>query len=368
MNITCNSNDLIKALATVTKALPSKAASPVLDGILIEAGNDAVTMTCTDERMTIVTKVDANIKEPGSGVIPGRLFFEVVKRLSGSDIDLKMNERNAFTVRGSNSRTNIAGQSADLFPALPVVNTEHKVSIPQAALKDMIEKTSFAVAIEDMREVLTGALLEINQGDISMVGLDGFRMAVRRMQCATSIENCSAVIPGKTLSNVAKLLSDSENDFAYISIGGGKLHIQFGDADVYTTLIAGDFIDYKKIIPKEFSTQVVIGVEQFRKAIDRASLIAKEGANNLLIFRIANGEMSIESKSSIGDVFEKMEVIQTGNDINIAFNVKYLLDAVKSINTEEINLSMNTSATPCIITPVGEGNYIHLVLPVRTNT
>ena len=367
MKFTCDSNELIQILNTVTKALPSKTTNPVLDGIKIVADENSVTMTCTDEKITIVSNTNAVVKESGSGIIPGKLFAEVVRKLNDGDISVAMNERNMFAIRGSNSRTNIAGQSADLFPELPTINEQHSISISQAALKDMIEKTSFAIAVEDMREVLTGALLEINQGEINMVGLDGYRMALRRMQCSsTALENCSAVIPGRVLNSVAKLLSDNEGDYVYASIGGGKLHIQFGDTDVYATLINGDYIAYKQLIPQQFTTQIEVDVKRFAKAIDRASLIARQGQNNLLIFRIMGGELSIESRSEIGDVLEKLEIVQTGSDLNIAFNVKYLLDAVKNINSEYMNINMNTAATPCIITPADDGNYIHLVLPVRT--
>lgn len=368
MNIKVDSYDLIKGLAIVTKAIPAKSMNKILDGVLIQASDNGVTMTCTDERMTIVTKINATVKEQGVGVIPGKLFQEVVRNLSGSDITIKMNDKYAFTVRGFNSQTRLAGQDADLFPSLPEVKADHKISISQLALKDMISKTEFAVAAEDMREALTGNLFEVSSNEINMVGLDGFRMAIRRIQASsTALDNCSAIVPGKVFSNVAKLLTDSENDYVYISIGGGKLHIQFGDTDVYTILINGDYIQYKQLTPTQFATQIEVNVEQFRKAIDRASLIARQGQNNLLIFRIANGAMSVESKSEIGDVLEKLEVVQTGDDINIAFNVKYLIDVVRNIDAEAMTISLNSAATPVIITPVGDGNYVHLVLPVRTN-
>lgn len=368
MNIICNSYDLINSLNIVTKSLPSKSTNQILNGIKITTNDDSITMTCTDERMTIVTKVDAKVKEHGAGVIPGKLFNEVVRNLSGSDITIKMNERHIFTVNGYNSRTNISGQDVDLFPALPNIEAEHKLSIPQSTLKSMIQKTEFAVAIEDMREVLTGAFLEASDGEINMVGLDGFRMAVKRMQCAsTDLDKCSAIVPGKVLSNVAKLLSDNPDEYVNLSIGGGKLHIQFDNTDVYTILIGGDYIQYKSLIPKSFTTQIEVNVDCFKKAIDRASLIAREGNNNLLIFKIADGELSIESKSEIGDVLEKLEVIQIGNDMNIAFNVKYLLDAVKNIDAENMRICMNNQSSPCIITPTDGGDYLHLVLPVRTS-
>ena len=365
MNITSSANDLLDALKIVTRALPSKTSNQILEGIKIVADNDSVTMTCCDEHMTIVTKANAIVKEPGSGVIPGKLFADVVRRLDG-DVALAMNERNVFTVKNRNSKTNLSGQSADLFPALPTVDEQYKISLPQSDFKAMIQKVGFAVAAEDMREVLTGALFEINKGDISMVGLDGYRMACCRMRCANVIDDCSAIIPGSVLNNIAKVLSDNENDFAYISFGGGKLHIQFNDTDVYVVLINGDFVAYKNIIPTSFQTQVEVYTEQFAKAIDRASLIAKDQNNNLLILKILSGKMAVESRSQIGDTHETLEVVQTGDDLTIAFNVKYLVDVVKNISTEMMTISLNSAANPVIMTPAGDGDYIHLVLPVRT--
>lgn len=366
MRFRCTASALIDGLQIATKALPGRTPNQILEGVLIETELNEVVLTCSDERITIVTRIEADIEEPGRGVVPGKLFNEVVRRLSDGDIDIEMNERFIFTVRGSGSRTNISGQDADLYPALPRIDNEHEVSLPQDMLKDMIQKTEFAIAVEDMREVLTGGLLEIKDGDVTMVALDGFRLALRRARCADVLESFNAIIPGRAVGDIGKLLSDDPEAFANLSYGGNKLHIRLEKTDIFVILVEGEYVQYRQIIPQQFKTRVIVDLEAFRKGVDRASLIAREGNNNLLILKIASGEMAIESHSQIGDVFEKLDIQQEGADLNIAFNVKYLTDVVRYIDAEQIQINLNNAISPCIITPVGDSDYLHLVLPVRT--
>lgn len=366
MKFRCESQTLITAVKTVIAALPSKSANPVLDGVLIETGGNMVRMTCCDERLTIVTTMSAEVVESGRGVVPGKLFSEVANRLSGEDIEVSMNERFMFTVRGSGSRTNIAGQDASLYPELPVVESEYTITMPQDMLKRMIGSTSFAVALEDMREVLTGAYLEFSGGNATMVGLDGFRMAICGVQTSGIVDGCNAIIPVKAVSDIGKMLSDNPDDFVDLSIGGGKLHMSIGNTDVYAVLIQGQYIGYKNILPKEYSAVVTTGVKHFRDAVERAALIAKQGASNLLVLRITGNEMAVESKSEIGDVYETIDVLHDGTDINIAFNVKYIIDVLRNVNDDEIKINFTGATSPCTIEPVNENGVTYLVLPVRT--
>ena len=366
MRFKCNAHALIDGLQIVVRALPGRTTNAILEGVLIESEADGIVLTCSDERITIITHIEAEVQEPGRGVVPGKLFNEVVRRLSDGDIDISMNERNMFTVRGSGSRTNIAGQDADLYPGLPVLDDEREISLPQDLLKDMIQKTEFAIAVEDMREVLTGGLLEIQNGDITMVGLDGFRMALKRSKCADVAEDFSAIIPGGALGDIGKLLSDAPEAFANLSFGGNKLHIRLDKTEIYVILLEGAYIKYRQILPKSFATRVVVDLDVFRKSVDRAALIAREGNNNLLVLKIGGGEMAIESRSEIGDVFEKLEVQKEGADVNIAFNVKYLIDVVRYIDAEQLVMNLNNAISPCIMHPADDPDYIHLVLPVRT--
>lgn len=366
MKFTCQATALTEALQIVTKALSNRTTNQILEGILIQTDMNEVIMTCSDERITIVTRMKADVDEPGRGVVPGKLFNEIVRRLSDGDIEVAMNERFVFTIRGSGNRTNISGQDADLFPAMPVISGEKEIALPQDMLKDMIQKTEFAIAAEDMREVLTGCLLEISAGDVTMVALDGFRLALRRAKCGDVLEKLSAIIPGRAVGDIGKLLSDNPDAFATLSFGGGKLHIKLEKTDIFVILVEGEYVQYRQILPTSFSTRVVLELEPFRRGIDRAALIAREGNNNLLILKITEGEMAIEAHSQIGDVYEKLEIQQEGKDLNIAFNVKYLTDVVRYIESEQIEISLNSAISPCVITPVGDPDYLHLVLPVRT--
>ena len=366
MKFTCSANALIEALQVVTKALPGRTTNPILEGIQIETDVNDVVLTCSDERITIVTRFEAYVSEPGRGVVPGKLFNEIVRRLSDGDIEISMNDRFVFTIRGAGNRTNISGQDADLYPALPAISGEKEVSLPQDMLKDMIQKTEFAIAVEDAREVLTGCLLEIENGDVTMVALDGFRLAMKRSKCGDVLERLSAIIPGRAVGDIGKLLSDDPEAFATLSFGGNKLHIRLEKTDIYVILVEGEYIQYRQILPSRFATRVIVDLEPFRRGIDRAALIAREGNNNLLILKIADSEMAIEAHSQIGDVYEQLDIQQEGANLNIAFNVKYLTDVVRYIESDQIEINLNNAISPCVITPVDDGDYLHLVLPVRT--
>ena len=366
MRFLCSASAMMDGLQIVTKALPNRTPNQILEGVLIETDLDEVILTCSDERITIVTRIEAQVSEPGRGMIRGKLFNEVVRHLAEGDIEVEMNDRFQFTIRGSGSRTNIAGQDADLYPALPQISGEKEIALPQDMLRDMIQKTEFAIAVEDMREVLTGCLLEIDGGVVTMVALDGYRLALRRAKCSEVLEKFSAIIPGRAVGDIGKLLSDDPEAFVTLSYGGNKLHIKLEKTEIFVILVEGEYVHYRQILPPRFATRVVVDLEPFRRGIDRAALIAREGNNNLLILKIEDGEMAIESHSQIGDVYDKLDIQQEGANLNIAFNVKYLTDEVRYIDADQIPLNLTTAISPCVITPVGDEDYLHLVLPVRT--
>ncbi len=366
MKFSCSTSKLIEALQIATKALANRTTNQILEGVLIETALDELTLTCSDERITIITRIEANVSEPGRGVVPGKLFSEIVRRLPDDTVDIHMDNRFVFTIRSAHSRMNISGQDADLFPRLPKMDDEREISLPQDMLRDMIQKTEFAIAADDMREVLTGCLLEISGGDVTMVSLDGYRLALRRARCSDVLERFSAIIPGRAVGDIGKLLSDNEDAFAQLSFGGNKLHIRLENTEIYVILIEGEYVQYKQILPKSFATRVELELDPFRRCIDRAALIAREGSNNLIMLRIEGGTMVIEAHSQIGDVREELEVRQEGADLSIAFNVKYLTDVVRYIDANSIEMNLNNAVSPCIVTPVNDSDYVHLILPVRT--
>jgi len=366
MQFTCSTSKLIEALQIATKALANRSTNHILEGVLVECDMEGITLTCSDERITIVTRIDASVTETGRGIVPGKLFSEIVRRLPDESVDIHMDNRFVFTIRSAHSRMNISGQDADLFPRLPKLDGEKEISLPQDMLRDMIQKTEFAIAADDMREVLTGCLLEISGGDVTMVSLDGYRLALRRAKCSDVLEKFSAIIPGRAVGDIGKLLSDSEEAFATLSFGGNKLHIKLEDTEIYVILIEGEYVQYRQILPKSFATRVELELDPFRRCIDRAAIIAREGSNNLIMLRIEGGSMVIEAHSQIGDVREELPVRQDGADLSIAFNVKYLTDVVRFIDSDVIEMNLNNAVSPCIVTPLQDTDYVHLILPVRT--
>lgn len=366
MQFICSTAKLIDALQIVTKALAARTTNPILEGVLIETEVGQLVLTCSDERITIVTHIPAEILDPGRGVVPGKLFSEFVRRLPDSDVNVRMDERYVFSLRSASTHVNISGQDADLFPTLPRMEEEREISLPQDMLRDMIQKTEFAIAQDDMREVLTGCLLEIGGGEVNMVALDGYRLALRKAMCSDVLERMSAIIPGRAVGDIGKLLSGDENAFAQLSFSGNKLHIRLDATEIFVILVEGEYIQYRQILPKSFATRVEIELETFRRCIDRAALIAREGSNNLVLLKIEGGTMIMEAHSQIGNVHEELETQQEGADLSIAFNVKYLTDVVRLIDTEYIEMKLNSAVSPCVVTPVGDENYVHLILPVRT--
>lgn len=367
MQFTCSNAKLIEGLQIATKALAARTTNPILEGVLVETNEDGVMLTCSDERITIVTQIEASVSRHGRGVVPGKLFNEIIRRLPDEDVTITMNERFSFNIRSAASRMNIAGQDADLFPTLPKMENVRQIALPQDMLRDMIQKTEFAIAAEDMREVLTGCLLEIANGDVNMVALDGFRLALRRAKCSDVMERFNAIIPGRAVGDIGKLLSEDPEAFAQLSFGGNKLHIKLEKTEIFVILVEGEYVNYRQILPRQFATKVIVDLEAFRRCVDRAALIAREGNNNLLLLRISGGELVIEAHSQIGDVHEELEIAQDGADLNIAFNVKYLIDVVRYVDADQIEINLNNAISPCIITPVGDPDYLHLVLPVRTS-
>ncbi len=367
MKFTSNTAELIEHLSIVTKALSSRTTNPILEGILIQTSEDGIVLTCSDERITIVSRMPAKVQAFGQGVVPGKLFTEIIKRLPDPEVTVTMNNNFSFNIRSGASTLNIAGQDAVLFPQLPQLDNPRVVRMPQPLVKKMIQKTEFAIAPEDMREILTGCYLEIEEGGVKMVGLDGYRMAIFRARSQSPSEKFEAIIPGRAVGEIARLLSDNEDKMTELSLSGNKLHITIGSADIYVILIGGQYINYRQIIPQAFATHVMVSTEAFSRAIDRASLIAREGNNNLVILRIHDDVMDIDAHSQIGDVHEEIAAELNGNALNIAFNVRYLIDVIRSLDSDKIEMNFNTAITPCVIYPDDTHDYMHLVLPVRTS-
>ena len=363
MKFKCKKNILQEAIYTVQKAVTGKSTLAILEGILITAKNGNITLVGTDIDLSIETNMKANVLEQGTIAVDSKLFGELIKKLPNDEIEITTKENNYIEIVCQKSRSVIIHMDADEFPSLPIVDENILLSFSQYILKDMIKGTSFAAAQDETRPILTGILFEIKDKKLNLVALDGLRVAIR----SENIDNdnlINVVIPAKTLNEVAKIMSDGDEE---VKITFTKNHILFnlGKTKIISRLLEGEFIKYASIIPNEYNTKVVVNRHEMQDCIERASLVAKEGNTNLVKIDINDDIMIINSNSQLGKVREELTVSLQGQSIQIAFNSKYLIDVLKIMDEDEIVMEFSSSVSPCVVKSKEGNNCIYLVLPVR---
>ncbi len=369
MKFVLNTPDLVNALSVTTHALSPRSTMPILEGVLLETTMEGLRITCSDGVMTISSLIGATVEEEGRIVMPGRLFCDVIRKLPSGEMLFSASQNMIAIIKCAGSRTTIAGKPADLFPSLPSINAESRVELPQPLLRDMIQQTSFAVSTDETRKILTGCLLEIAGGEARMVALDGFRLAIRIAPISPEIPQLSAVIPSKLLQELSKIVNGGEEDMVTLTFGNSQLLAELGQTRIYATLLEGEYIKYRQIIPTSWKTLVkVLDREQLALCVERASLMAKESKTNLITLTISDSLMTITSNSEMGDVYEEIQVESEGDDLKIAFNVKYITDVIRAIEDDEFVLRFNSGVSPCVIAPVEGSAYTYMVLPVRLNS
>lgn len=361
MRVITNKNILLESINIVQKAVPSKTTLPILEGILFIAKNGKLILTSTDLELGIETSINVDVLEPGSLVISSNTIGDIVRKLPDSDIEIETKD-NFIVIKSEGSEFEILGLSQEEFPQLPSIDKENGFTIPGSVLKEMIRQTIFAVSNDEIRPILTGALLEIIDDKITMVALDGYRMAVKTNNILNDV-SIKAVIPGKTLSEIGKILDDKD-EAVNIFISKNQILFQTGETTIISRLLEGEFINYQQLIPNEHKIKIKIETEKLLEACDRAALFAKD-SNNTIRFEIFDDIMNIRSNSEKGNVHEELKIVKSGNDLEIAFNPRYFIEALKVINNEEIEIEFTTSVSPSIIRPTDDSGFLYLVLPVR---
>ena len=369
MKLQCSAQELITGLVNATRALSARPASQVLEGVKLSTGDQHISLTCTDGSLNICGRVRAQIDEPGEVLLPGRLFAEIARKLPEGNVTITTNEKLVTTIRCGTSRSTLTGMPATDFPkALDILHT-HALHVPQKRLKDMINRVVFAIAVQESRQTLTGCLMEVTRDELRLVGLDGFRLALQRMHAdfilPDGVTTMKAIIPGHVMGEMSRIMSDDPEGMTTFHMDGTHLMAIIGDTTLITSLLAGEYINYRQILPDKWLTRVTVKRAELSDAIERASLMAREGKNNLVRMTASNDVMRITSMSEVGDMLEELSVHLEGEEIEIAFNARYISDVVKNIDDECCMLSMNTSVSPCVVSPVDGDDYLYLVLPVR---
>lgn len=368
MQFTMNAQDLLDGLNTVTRALAARPAKQILEGVLIDADEDGVTLTCSDGSLSIESSITAEVKEIGRTVLPGKLFAELVRKLPGGNVTIKVGDNHAASIRCMNSRSNLAGMNPLEYPEMPETSTSATVKIQQNRLREMISRVVFAIAVDETRQILTGCLLEVTPSEARLVALDGYRLAMQKLfqpfQLPEGCDVLKAVIPGRVLSELSKILPEEET-FCTLSFDKNRMVATFGNTKLSTVLLAGEYIDYRKILPPSFKTMAKANRSDVQNAIDRASLMAREGKNNLVRLSFDHQRLAITSNAELGDVLEEMDATLSGDPLEIAFNAKYITDVIRNITDDELCMKFNSNVSPCVFAPVEGDQFLYLILPVR---
>ena len=363
MRFSCDTNDLNTSLSIVSRALAVRSPKPILEGVLLESCEQGLRLICTDLALGIQTTIPATFTEEGRAVLPGKLLCEIVRKLPGGVCEFSVSDRMQATIRCASIRTTITGFDPVEYPELPQV-TGASFSMPQSTLRDMIGRTLFAIAVDESRPILTGCLMEVGRSEMRVVALDGFRLAMRREDIEGPDSDVSAVVGGKVLGDIAKILGDTDEP---VSLCFSRSHVQMnmGATHIVARLLEGEFIRYRQILPQEWQTRVAVRSGELSSAIDRASLIAREGKSNLVCFKIDGDTLTVTSNSENGDMEEKIDVTTEGKDLTIAFNVRYITDVLRAISDDEVFMRFNSNVSPCVVCPTEGDGYLYLVLPVR---
>lgn len=363
MKIITTKSILLESINIVQKAVPSKTTLPILEGILFDAKSGKLKLTATDLEIGIETVSNVDVIEPGKIVLSSRIVGDIVRKLPDSDIEIETSEGNLVCIKSEGSTFKVITLPYDEYPELPAVKKENGIILKQNILKDMIRKTIFAVSLDEVRPILTGVLFDVSGDELTMVALDGFRMAVKK-NAIINDNSFKAVIPGKTLSEIGKIINEKEEN-VNIYFSKNHIQVQIEDTIIVSRLLEGEFINYKQIIPTEYKIKIKVPTNLLMESCDRAALFARDSSNNMIKFEINDDMMVIMSNSQNGDVHEELKIQKEGNDIEIAFNAKYFIDVLKVIEDEEITIEFTTNVSPSIIRPINNEDYLYLVLPAR---
>lgn len=378
MQITVSREKLATAVSHVMKAVSTRTTIPILTGIKLKADEEGLTLTASDSDISIEVHVPleegeswgVTVHQQGSIVLPARIFSEIVRKLPGSEVHLLVDERLATLIQSGHAEFTINGMNANDFPQLLQIEEEKIFSIPSDLLKTMIRQTVFAVSTSEMRPILTGVMWTLEDGQLKFVSTDSHRLASRSavVECSHELRFNNVVVPGKSCNELVKILDDDQAPVDII-VGDNQILVRSRNILFYSRLLEGTYPDTSRIIPQGSKTDMVLNTKDFLQSIERASLLSREGKSNVVrLATLADGNVEISSNApEIGKVTEIVyPVTLNGEELKISFNAKYMIDALRSVDSGEIRANFTGAMSPFIIRPTDNDWTLHLILPVRT--
>ncbi|MBE6988412.1 MAG: DNA polymerase III subunit beta [Ruminococcaceae bacterium] len=365
MKFTCEKLLLQDAIASCIHAVSSKSTITALEGLLISAGEQHVTLSAYNFKTAIIKHFDATVYTPGSFVLNARIFYDIVRKLPDDIIEITIEDNFTTTIKSGVSEYNIIATSADEFPELPSCSKRNGISIKNNVMKSLIDQTVFAVSDNETKPIHTGCLFEVKENLITVVAVDGYRLALRKEE----IENESGndfkfVVPGDTLKDILRILPENEETSA---IYPDKKHALFeiDNTVVITRLLEGEFLDYNRAIPQSSAVNLTIDVRNIKESIERVSLIISERLKNPIRCIFFDSSVKISCITALGKAYDEAPISFCPEQIEIGFNNKYIMDALKACTDETVSLGLTDGVSPAVIRPTEGDKYVYMVLPVR---
>lgn len=368
MKLTFKKDTLLNGINIVLKAVPSKTTMPILECILIDASTDEIKLTANDMELGIETKVEGEILEKGKIALDAKLFSEIIRKLSNADsvVSITSDEKFNTIISCENSVFNIQGKDGEEFSYLPYIEKNKYIGLSQFSLKEIIRQTIFSISVNDSNKMMTGELFEVTGNELRVVSLDGHRMSIRKIVLKDEYENTKVIVPGKTLNEISKILTGDNEKEVLIFFSTNHILFEFDDTIVISRLIEGEYFKVDQMLSSDYETKVSVNRKEFMDCIERASILIRENDKKPIILSIEDLKMSLKLNSSFGTMNAEILIHKTGQDLMIGFNPKFLIDALRIIDDEDISLYMMNPKSPCFIKDAEE-NYIYLILPVNFN-
>ena len=364
MKLVCSKSNLLNGVQIVSKAVPSKTTMSILECILIDATNGYIKLTANDMELGIETKIEGDILEKGIIALDAKIFLEIVRKLPDSNITIETDNSLKTVIICEKAKFNIIGKSGEDFSYLPSIEKNDSIVISQFTLKEVVRQTIFSIADNDNNKLMTGELFEINDDQLKVVSLDGHRISIRNIKLKNSYDSKKVIVPGKTLSEVSKIISGDTDKDIHIFFTDKHIVFEFDQTTVVSRLIEGEYFKIDQMLSNDYETKVKINKRELLDCIDRATLLVKEGDKKPIIISIGDESMELKINSTVGSMNEDIDITKQGKDLMIGFNPKFLIDALKVIEDEEVYLYFVNPKAPCFIRDAEE-KYIYLILPVN---
>ena len=363
MKFTVNKSDITEAVGNIQRAVSTKTSIPALEGILLGAGEEGLELCAYDLELGITTVIPAFVVEPGRAVLSAKLFSDIVRRTPAETITITVDEKNMATLESGYSRFSIIGIPAEEFPELPKLTDSTQFSMAGSVLKSMIRQTLFAIAESDAKPIHQGSLFNLENGMMDVVSVDGYRLAVRREPVEFS-DSLDFVVPGKTLSEILKLIKETDDP---VEIAAGRRHILFkiDNYTVISSLLEGEFLNYKAAIPPESQTEVVLKTREAIDSVERVSLLITDRLKSPVRCLFNENEIKLNCTTSMGRASDQIDVEMTGQSVEIGFNNRYLLEALRNTECDEVKVQLGGPLSPMKVVPKEGDSFLFLVLPVR---